>query len=611
MAILSLAQAVDHLTAPKHKKQLKAAKRHEGRMRMHTEPILETSEMTEAHFDYLATIDKILTDKDKQERFRQLMPLPLPTTALCESLYQEYPRALMAHNKYIKSTFTAEELEVDFKDYLEEMGFMDFWNTNAISALRKYINAFVVVDLPRKQTTPRPAPYMYLLQIDAVIDVDVKKGVPVAEYIIFAQDLTREDVEAKITARAIVIDDMHYRMYYQNVANGSTWQLDFETPHGLPQCPAFKIYPELVTDKNRLNSQSPITTSLGDLNDYITAKVSIKYYQTYGMFPIYWGYKQKCTYVDQKDNATCNGNGRLVYYDTSIAITPGNPPAAKYRDCPACSARKMIGPGTFLEVDPPRMKDEADLREPVGFVGVDVDALDFAEKKVDSMENKITYHTTGKTSQETQSKEALNEMDVKRQFESRHNILMMIKKNFEVSIYWALTNMGQLRYGDQYTGSTVDLGSEFFLRSQQELNKSYQEKKTAGRPAFELATDREFYYLTEYHNNPEELARLNILQNLEPYQDYSCTELKALGTPLVDPEGYMIKLNFSSYLMRFERENMPILQFGAAISFAKKIEVIFDTLKSYANEQLTKADREGGPFTPKVSSNQKPTGAGN
>ncbi len=580
-------------------------------MRMHTEPILAREDLTEAHLDYFKKINTILTDPEKQERFAQLTPLPLPTTALCESIYQEYPRALKAHNKYIKSTFTTEELEIDFKDFLEESGFMDFWNTEGMDAIKKYINAFIVVDLPREQITPRPAPYMFLLHIDAVIDVAVRRGTPVAEYIMFCQDLRPTDAAQKITARAMIIDDKDYRMCYQTVAEGSRWLIEYEQPHNLPQCPAFKFYPELISDKNQLNSLSPITTSLGDLDDLITAKVSIKYYQTYGMFPIYWGYKQKCTYIDQKDNAQCNGNGQLVYYDLTAVVTPGSPPASHTRDCPACSARKMIGPGTFIEVDPPQMNSEADLREPVGFVGVDTDALDFAEKKLASMRNEIVYNTTGKTSQETQSKEALNEMDVKRQFEGRLNILMMIKKNIEVSMYWALTNMAQLRYGDQYINTVVDLGSEFFLRSKEELNKNYKDIKDAGRPSFELAVQREFIYLTEYHNNPDELARLTILQNLEPYQDNSVAELKTLGIPAVDPDGYMVKLNFYTYLKRFERENMPILQFGSALSFDKKIQIISDTLKQYANEQLQKADREGGPFTPKVDSNKKPAGAGN
>lgn len=565
---------------------------------MHTEPVTERDEFTDAHREYFQGINMILTDVDKQQRFMQLTPLPLPTTALCDSIFQEYPRALKAHNQYIKSTFTTEEAEVDFKDYCESIGFMDFWHNEGMEALKKYINAFIVVDLPRKQLDSRPAPYMYMLHIHHVKCVAMRRGSPVCDFISFVQDLQDGDKEKKIVERRYVIDDETYRMFYR-LENSGAWVLDYEEAHKLGECPVFKFYPQLISHKNRLNSLSPITTSLGNLNDLLTGRVDVKYYEKYGMFPIYWGYKQKCTYKDER-GAECDGTGRTVWYDVN-----GTDRVPKFGECPKCKARKLIGPGTFLEVDPPQMHGDADLREPVGFVGVDVDALNFAENKLVKMVNEITYHTTGKTNIETQSKEALNEMDVKRQFEGRRNILMIIKRNFEVAMYYAFRNLARLRYDQQYINTVVDLGSEFFLRSEEELNKDYSDTKAAGRPSYELAAKREFLYLTAYQNNPDELARLNILQNIEPYQDYSVQELLALGINTIDPAGFLLKVNLYSFLKRFERENLPILQFGSALSFEGKINAISKTLKTYVDEYLQKSNPGGRPEPQKDSGGPK------
>lgn len=557
---------------------------------MHTEPVTERDDFTQAHQDYFAGINAILNDPDKQKRFAQLTPLPLPTTGLCDSIFQEYPRALKAHNQYIKNTFTTEEAEVDFKTYCESIGFMDFWHNQGMEALKKYINAFIVVDMPRVQSSPRPEPYMYLLHIGHVVDVCMRKDSPVCDYIVYCQDLQPGDLDAKIVRRRYIIDDYAYRMYYQTESSAD-WLLDYEVPHNMPECPVFKFYPQIISHKNPLNSLSPITTSLGNLDDLLTSKVDIKYYEKYGMFPIYWGYKQKCTYRDQVTGAECDGNGRTVWFDID-----GADRQAKYGECPACKAKKLIGPGTFLEVDPPRMKEEHDMREPVGYIGVDVEALKFAEDKLIKQINEITYQTTGKTNVETQSKEALNEMDVKRQFESRLNVLMIIKRNLELSMYYGYRFLAIARYGDMYINTVVDLGSEFFLRSEKELNADYQETKTAGRPAYELASKREFIYLTAYQNNPDELARLNILQNIEPYQDYSIMELKTMGVPQFDPVGFLIKLNLYSLIKRFERENLPILQFGSALSFEGKINAITNTLKTYVNEyKIQPPDPKGQP----------------
>lgn len=604
MAILSLSQAQGVLSAPRNKKKLKRAEKHEQRMRMHTESILSSDDLTQAHHDYFLKIKALLSNEEKFNRFKECTPLPLPTTSLCESIYQEYPRALRAHNKFIKNTFTSEEMELDFKEYCDHLGFNDFWENEGMDAIKKYINSFIVVDLPRSQNQLRPEPYFYLLHLDHVIDTEVLPRKQCVEYIAFSQEVTADDRLNKIIHRAMVIDDLYYRMFIQR-ENSGEWVLDYEEIHGMNECPVFKFWADVITYKNSINSASPITTSLGDLEDYLTGKISVKYYKLYGMFPIYWGYKQKCGYIDER-GGQCNDKGKVIFYDVD-----GIDKVPRITDCPSCKARKMMGPGTFIEVDPPEMQGEADLREPVGYVGVDVPALEFAKKDLESARNEITYNTTGKMAIETQSKEALNEMDVARQYQVRKNILIAIKKNFELAIYYTYNFLARLRYESQYISTVVDLGTEFFLQSETELNKDYQDTKNAGRPNYELAAKREFIYLTKYHNNPEKLSKLNILENLEPYQDYSVSEIKNFGIQLADPVGYMIKINFFAYIKRFERENMPILQFGSALSFDKRISIIYETLKKYANEQLQASNSGGGPFAPPVNGIPQRPGTGN
>ena len=49
----------------------------------------------------------------------------------------------------------------------------------------------------------------------------------------------------------------------------------------------------------------------------------------------------------------------------------------------------------------------------------------------------------------------------------------------------------------------------------------------------------------------------------------------------------MIKLNFEGFVMRFERENTDILEFGRELPLAKKIEVITNKFIDYVHEQKT------------------------
>lgn len=591
MAILSPEQAKNLCQAPKNKRAIQKAHKHELRMRMHTEPILDKADYTEAHIDFLQWVNSILTAEDKQTRFRQLFTLPLPTNDLCNNIYLEYPRALSAHNQYIKNMFTSEDAELDFKEYCEQIGFNDFWRGQGMEALKKYINAFVIVDMPVQQVGSRPEPYMYMLYIDQVIDVEVKAD-GTCEYIIFCQDVTHAEMEQGIAKRIAVFDDSARRTFIMQ-KDGTQWQPEKEFKHELGQCPAFKFYADTVSKKNRLNSNSPITSTLGDLDELLFKIIAVRYYEAYGMFPIYWGYKQDCGYVDAETNGECNNQGTITWFDVD---GPGNKP--HFKPCPKCAAKKLFGPGTFIEVDAPRVKEEADLREPVGYVGVDVPALENAQGKLKALKSEIIYNTTGKDQNSVQGKEAINEEQVQSIIESRTNVLSSISKNFEKSMFWGYYFLAKERYGDMYINSTVDLGKEYFLRSEEELNKDYEDTRKAGRPSFELAAKREFIYLTAYHNNPDQLHRLNIMENLEPYQDYTVQELKNLGIPQIDATGYIIKLNFYNFVKRFERENLPVVQFGSALSFSSKIQAILNTLKTYADEQINQANSGSNPFAP-------------
>ena len=91
---------------------------------------------------------------------------------------------------------------------------------------------------------------------------------------------------------------------------------------------------------------------------------------------------------------------------------------------------------------------------------------------------------------------------------------------------------------------------------------------------------------TEYRNDPMQLRRMLILSELEPYRHLSRVEVVELfDKNLVSEEDLRIKLNFSNFVRRFERENTNILDFGSAIPYKRKIETIMAEFRRYAEEQ--------------------------
>ena len=90
---------------------------------------------------------------------------------------------------------------------------------------------------------------------------------------------------------------------------------------------------------------------------------------------------------------------------------------------------------------------------------------------------------------------------------------------------------------------------------------------------------------TEYRHNPQQMQRMIILGDLEPYRHLTRNEVQALyDKQLVSIEELLVKLNFADFIRRFERENMNIITFGETIDYDAKIQTIKERLADYARE---------------------------
>jgi hypothetical protein len=89
-----------------------------------------------------------------------------------------------------------------------------------------------------------------------------------------------------------------------------------------------------------------------------------------------------------------------------------------------------------------------------------------------------------------------------------------------------------------------------------------------------------------------------ILGDLEPYRHLTREEVEALYEKnLVSIEELLVKLNFSDFIRRFERENMNIISFGETIDYDRKIQTIKERLAEYAREIATQQDNNNNLTT--------------
>jgi hypothetical protein len=418
-------------------------------------------------------------------------------------------------------------------------------------------------------------PYFYWLSIERVIDFRIdrtKQGFSNFEWIIF------EAGDDKIA----VFDDERYRLFRKGKDN-NIGELLVDNPHALGYCPARFFWTTPVNLREPEIKRSPLSKELAALDWFLFFAISKQHLDLYAPYPIYSGYEMDCNFHNDDSGDYCDG-GFLRNRDGNYKIIPATGAVER---CPVCGNKRISGAGSFVEIPVPQ-QNGPDLRNPVQITTVDRNALDYNVEEVERMERNIVRNCVG-VDNEIVNGQAINEMQVEATFENRTTVLMSVKRNFENAQKFVDETICRLRYGAAFTSATVDWGTEFYLTTVSELRVRYARAKEQGASDAELDALARKIIETEYRNDPQQLQRMTILSELEPYRHLTREELLTLNERgLVDPADLAVKLNFSAYVARFERENMNVVDFGANIPHDIKIERITNALRNYGTEQQNK-----------------------
>lgn len=180
-------------------------------------------------------------------------------------------------------------------------------------------------------------------------------------------------------------------------------------------------------------------------------------------------------------------------------------------------------------------------------------------------------------------------------YEDRITVLNDVIDNFEKIHYWASYTMAKLRYGQSFLSSIVQYGRNVFLLSAAEQKEVYDKAKKSGFPAFELESLRQNIYSTQFKNNPTAKMRVDILSQLEPLQDLSISEASSMNESLISRQDLILKVNFNSFIKRFEREEGDIVEYRKLFDFDLKIELIREKLNQYVEQAIDEIGDRGDP----------------
>ena len=540
---------------------------HQNRIKFHAQTSI-TSTICQPATEFLSWVSSLIPH-DKAKIFNSLFRYPLKTNEITGICFDKLSRIFEGQNPSYNYQFITSEQRDDWEYYRQDvLNIPDVWSTKGWEYFKTEINCVLIVDLPSVQdkSDKYPQPYFYFLPIDSVITYEVNRSTGIMEFIIFKQP------DDKIA----VIDGQYYRVFSEK--NNNINELLTENPHDLGYCPAKFFWNDSINLKDEDVKESPITKQLEALDWFLFFHISKKHLDLFGSYPIYSGYEQACDFSNSENGDTCDG-GFLKDKSGFYKIDS----AGVLSKCPKCGDKRIAGAGTFIEVPVPS-DSQHDLRNPIQMLSVDVASLDYNVKEENRLKDNIITSVVG-TENEAINDQALNEKQVAANFENQNTILNRIKKGFEEAQQFIDETCCRLRYGSLFISAKVNLGTEFYSLDITELRERYKIAKENGASESELDALHYQILEAEYSNNPLQLQRMIILSELEPYSHLNREELFTLyDKGLIDEDELRLKLNFSNFVRRFERENINIIEFGVNIPFEDKINIIKDKLKDYVNE---------------------------
>lgn len=575
---LDLNQIKQILQRPSKKQIINKASLMQKRLRFHTETNIAVSDINQPTTLFLDWVSHLLP-KDKYNIFLNLFKYPLPTPAVAEDVYRELERVFYSRNSSSSYQFTDSELAEDWQNFRRSnLNEPEIWKTIGWKRMQVSPNSILIVDLPTQQNTLRPEPYFYWLEIEDVIDYETPDGTAI-NWIVFKQPENR----------IAVFDEMSIRVFQLNEKNEISGLVS-EANHNLGFCPARFFWTTQLNEKNKELKKNPITKELSNLDWYLFFSISKQHLDLYAPYPIYSAYEADCHYENNETGDYCDGGFLRNSKGDWKFLADGT-----LEKCPCCGNKRIAGPGSFLEVPVPNVSEGiADLRNPVQITTIDKDSLDYNVDECVRLRNDIIISVVG-SGGTVSEKEAINETQVAANFEAKTAVLNALKTNFEQAQKFVEDTICKLRYGEAFISSSISWGTEFYVFTVKELYDKYKQAKDNGASEAELDAISQQIIEVEYRNNPLVMQRMIILKQLEPYPHKTQNEVVTLfDKGLLDKNKVILKLNFSSYIDRFERENINIIAFGANLSLRDKVNTIYKKLLEYVTEeQITAPQGEG------------------
>lgn len=561
-------KAKEVLKTPNSKHEIEEAKAEESQMRVFTEVLRQNGVNKEQYFQLLMRTMSERAEK-KFDRVSQFFRFPLPVVEITDSILSDYYKVFDGKNRYFNVS-SSRQIPI-LKDWIKETKPSLWIEKHAHKVFKNSPNSFVVVDADKNGM-----PYLVYVDSERLIDAKFKDSEGHLEYIAFVHSQNNEDGILKTLYS--VYDDENYYVFEKD-HDKDEYKTVKTVAHGLGFCPAKSFIRTATETDNLFKRRVAFSSALSKLEDWTMFDVFRNYVDYYAPFPITEAPVKKCA------NSECH-DGKIP--EETIDPDNRNNTVTNWRTCPVCDGGQdgaQIFPGTHIGIKVQSDKSINDGSGVFKMIFPDTDKMEYVPKKLDDLELEIKHKTVGVNS--IVNAEAVNEMQMQGSFASMESVLLRTKTELDVLYKWIVETVGKVIYGDISFSVEANFGTEFYLASEEDLQRRFANAKKIGLPAEEQANIYRQLIETKYKGNTEKLQKELMLLDLDPLPMYSVEEcIKLKNESVLDDFQLSLKVNFLKFISKFEAENIEITKFGLALPYWSRVEKIENELFVYNQELI-------------------------
>ena len=561
---LSSTQAMEMVKNPPNQTQVQEGREYQSELRILTKPYDgKAIEKEKAWLEVKNYLRNVLTT-DKYEAIMKFFTFPLEIVNVSNDILTDLYKVFQGRNAAFDVLYPNERFKEIAETALSELNVKQWIEEKGKEVLKSEPNSIVVVDIDEEGKA-----------ILVLISNEQLKGYQLTKEGDFESVVFLHSIGTDLIGnfkRIALYDSEMYRVYMVRDGN---YTLEVDNPHDLGYCPAHFFFDKPLLNEHLFSRSVPLSNSRGVMLEWELFQKFMYYADYYSAFPVMEYSDTPCEF--DCTNGVILGEPIINEAGDQAGTTPN-------KDCPSCSSKTLIGPGTAVAIHVSADKEDQDTRGVLKFVTCDTKALERLDKRQMQRESSIKVNTVGFNNVVT--KEAVNEQQVRALQESKLKPLFDIKIHLEKLYKWIVKTSIKLIY-DTDVMVSANFGTEFFVLSENDILLLIQEAKKAGVQATEVAELNYLLAHTKYRNDPSKAQYMRITADLEPSAFDTREEVeKKFAAGMLSREDYYLHLNFTDLINNFERDNGSIVVFGSELPYSTKIERIRTTLDFYIKQKL-------------------------